>query len=490
MRGKPTRIPSRSTVRTGPWGAAQDLASSKYPSVLTFTYNIETSSVTKSSPNAKAVLGVSQQHLSVHGALFLAYVHPADRFTTEVLLDTALRNGTPYIATYRWIRPDTNEVRFIHCRACCEPATKVFSGMMLDMTSETPKLRGEGDMALAIGELLKHLALPGLTLDLELTIRSVTIDRRHYPLSFGPSDFTYEALRPGASILDCFERAESKRYMQEQFEGLLKPDAPDLAHTVDGFETIMRPLISDGIPHGIIVFTLDRRSEAAARAHATALEAELLKLNAIRTYRPAIAAATQEIAGYSALITRHSRGHPLLAAISDSLFQSIRELAATTDRLNAPTISSLSKYSGRLRKRKTTTTSDLRRYSNASIVFASHSPRCATSHALLLRESGFACATCELDEGALISLLRASETINILILDTPTKENSLAPVVRRIKREAPQIAIVCLATNDDVLHALLLKAGAASVLTKPSTSKSIERVVRTLLELKAVTTAG
>ena len=489
MRGKPTRIPSRSTVRTGPWGAAQEPASSHYPGVLTFSYNTETSSVTKSSPNAKQVLGVSPQHLSVHGALFLAYVHPADRFTTEVLLDTALRNGTPYVATYRWIRPDSNEVRFIHCRACRDPATKLFSGMMIDLTSETPKLRGEGEMALAIGELLTYLGISGLTLDLELTIRSVTIESAHYPLSFGGPVCSYEALRRGASLLDCFKDDAAKRAIAEQCEALLAPNAQECSYTVDGFQTILRPLVCDSIPHGIIIYTLDRRSEAATKDHVAALEQELLKFSDIKTYRPAIAAATQEIAGYSALITRHSRGNPLLAAISDSLFQSIRELAATTDRLNDPSLPSLSKPPGRLRKRKTTPASILRRQSSASIIFSSHSPRCATSHALLLRESGFACATCELEETALVSLLRASDTINVIILDAPTHESSVIPLVRRIKREAPKVAIVCLATQDDGLHGLLHKAGAVAVLIKPATPKYIEKVVKTLLELKAAALA-
>jgi len=490
MRGKPTRTPSRSTVRTGPWGAVQDIAPSNYPGILTFTYNTETSSVTKSSLNAKEVLGVSQQHLSIHGALFLAYVHPADRFTTEVLLDTALRNGTPYVATYRWIRPDSNEVRFIHCRACRDPETTLFSGMMIDITSETQKLRGEGDIALAIGELLTYLALPGLTLDLELTIRSVNTDSRHYPLSFGVSDFNYQALRTGASILDCFESAQSKQVVQEQFESLLRPDAHDLEYTIDGFQTVIRPLTSDGTPHGIIIFILDRRNEAAALEHAATLEQELLKLDAMRTYRPMIAAATQEIAGYSALITRHSRGNPLLAAISDSLFQSIRELAETTDQLNSPSVGALSKSSRRLTKKKTPAPSNLRHRSTASIVFASHSPRCATSHALLLRDSGFACATCELEEGALVSLLRASETITVVILDTPTHESGMAHLVRRIKRAVPKVSLVCLATNDESVHRLLLRAGAAAVLTKPATGKTIERVVRTLLELRAAAGSG
>ena len=439
--------------------------------------------MTNSSPNALEVLGVSRQHLSVHGALFLAYVHPSDRFNTEVQLDTALRNETPYVATYRWIRPDSNEVRFIHCRASTDPATKLFRGILLDITPETSKLRADGDLTLAVGDLLKHIELPGMTLDLELAIRSINMRDKDYPLSFGVPDFQHEKIALGASILDCFTSVDSKRKIQEMLEKLSGPYAHDLEFSVDGFQTIIKPLSTDGSPQGVIVFVLDRRAEDAAREHVAALESEILQLGAIRTYRHTISAATQEIAGYSALITRHAKGNPLLGAISDSLFQSIRELAVTTDQLNAPSISPLTKSAGRPKRKRAPTSHSLRRASNAHVIFASHYPRCATSHALALRESGLMCAAADLEEISLVALLRASPTISVAVIDAPTQERSLAPLLRRIKREVPRIHLVCLATKDEEIHSTLLRAGAVAVLTKPAPTREIERTVRKLLDI-------
>lgn len=483
MRGKPARIPSRSSVRTGPWGAATGGASLHSPGVLSFTYNPETSSVTQSSSNAREVLGVSQQHLSVHGALFLAYVHPADRFNTEVLLDTALRDGVPYIATYRWIRPDSNEIRFIHCRANTDQTTNLFRGIIVDITPETAKLRAGGDLALAVGDLLQHVELPGFTFDLELTIRSINPSLKNYPLSFGVTDFQHDKLAPGVSLLDCFGSEASRRAVHDALEGLSGAHQRELKFSVDGFQTVIRPLISDGCAHGFVIVVVDRREEENARAHAAILESELQKSDAIRTYRPAIAAATQEIAGYSALITRHARGHPLLAAISDSLIQSIRELALTTDQLSNPTATPLTKSRGMRVKKRSTTPQTLRRTSNAHVVFASELPRCATSHALMLREAGVSCAAAELDESHLLSVTRSSPTIKVIVIDAPTQERKLCPLLRRLKRESPRVHLVCLATNDDEVHTALLRAGAVRVLSKPAPGREIERAVRALIEL-------
>lgn len=486
MRGKPQRIPSRSSVRTGPWGAALDSASLNPSGVLFFSYNPETNSVTHSSENAQEVLGVSRQHLSVHGALFLAYVHPADRFSIEVLLDDSLRKGSPYMATYRWIRPDNNEVRFIHCRASTDPTSKLFKGIMLDITPETSKLRADGDLPLALGDLLKHLQLPGLTLDLELTVRAVHFGDKHYPLSFGVPDFQHDKVAPGISFLDCFESATSRQNIQQTLEKLSGPFAQDVEFSLDGFQTILKPLSSHGSPYGVVIFVLDRRAEASAREHAAALERELFQLSAIRTYRQTIAAATQEIAGYSALITRQARGNPLLAAISDSLLQSIRELAVTTDQLSGANITPMTKGGTRPRRKGAPTPQSLRKASNAHAVFASQSPRCATSHALMLRESGVVCAAAELDEGGLITLLRSSPTISVVIVDAPTQERSLSTVLRRVKREVPRVHLVCLASRDEEVHHALLRAGAAAVLSKPATGRDIERVVKSLMSLASI----
>lgn len=491
MRGSQARKPSRSTVRSGPWGAAQPSVSANPPTclntagVLSFSYNPEISSVISSSANAREVLGVSQQHLAIHGALFLAYVHPADRFTIEVQLDTALRDGTPYVATYRWIRPDTNEVRFIHCRASLDPSSNLFSGIIIDITPEASKLRAEGDLPLAIGDLLQHLSLPGITLDPEFTIRSVSTAAQLHPISCGVADLDYEKVLPGASLPDCFTSDTSKKYIHSLLEKAILPQSDTVQFAVDGFQTIIRPLLFHGIHQGIVLYTLDRREEQAARNHAAMLERELQQLNAISTSRLTITAATQEIAGYSALITRHSRGNPLLGAISDSLFQSVRELAATTDQLNAPSGAPLPpKVASRSRKRRSTTDCANRQTTSAQVIFASDSPRCATSHALLLRESGLLCATADIDENTLISLIRSSKNVHVVVLDAAMREAGIASLVRRLKRIAPRIHIVCLATNDQGAHLALLRAGAVALLTKPATAREIEHAVKTLLGLR------
>lgn len=484
MRGKPSRRPSRSTVPTGPSGAVSEHSSLHPPGVLTFTYNSETSSVTESTPNTIEVLGVAPQHLSIHGALFLAYVHPADRFSTEVLLDAALRDGTPYVSTYRWIRPDSNEVRFIHCRATRIPATPLFKGMMIDITPEAAKLRAEGDLALSIGDLFRHLALPGITLDSELIIRAVHLEPHHPSLSLGVTDLDYEKLRPGVSLVDCVTRAESRTTLQHTLEKLLAPNADPISFTVEGFETIAHPLRADGMGHGIAIFTLDRRGEQRALEYATSLEQELREAHSYRSLRSKIITATQEIAGYGALITRHSRAHPLLSAISDSLLQSVRELAAIADRLHEPTKSTSSMKQIAPRRRRGSAPFTVQRNPSAHVLFVSESPRCATSHTLALRDSGVPCATAPYDEHELLDLLRAAHRIEVVIIDAPRNEGECAPLIRRLKRAAPHLFIVCLASNESTIHASLLRAGAVTVLSKPASLREVEKTTRKLLALR------
>jgi CheY-like chemotaxis protein len=427
---------------------------------------------------------VAPQHLSIHGALFLAYVHPADRFSTEVFLDTALREGTPYVATYRWIRPDSNEVRFIHCRATREPGTSLFKGILVDITAEAPKLRSGGDLALGIGDLLRHLALPGIALDPELTVLSVNLQPHHPPLSLGVSDLDYEKLRPGASLLACVSSDESRSHLQGTLEKLLVPGATPFSCNVDGFETIGHPLQADGMSHGVVIYTLDKRNERRALEQVSALEHELQLIHSMRTFRPRVAASIQEIAGYGALITRHSRSNPLLAAISDSLLHSIRELAATTDQLHAAPSKSSLLPKHHSRRRKGSSPLVFSRNTSAQVVFTSLSPRCATSHALALRDSGIPCATASLDEQDLTTLIRTAQRIAVLILDTPINERECASLIRRIKRTAPHLHIVCLASSDPGTHTTLLRAGAVTVLSKPASIREVEKTVRTLLTLR------
>jgi DNA-binding response OmpR family regulator len=114
----------------------------------------------------------------------------------------------------------------------------------------------------------------------------------------------------------------------------------------------------------------------------------------------------------------------------------------------------------------------------------SESPRCATSHTLALRESGVPCAIAPYDEHELLELLRAVPRIEVVLLDAPRNEGECAPVIRRLKRAAPHLFVVCLASNDPTTHANLLRAGAVTVLSKPASMREVEKVTRKLLALR------
>jgi DNA-binding response OmpR family regulator len=103
---------------------------------------------------------------------------------------------------------------------------------------------------------------------------------------------------------------------------------------------------------------------------------------------------------------------------------------------------------------------------------------------LALREAGIACATAMLEELELTALVRAAPQIQVIIVDTPAHERGCTPLIRRIKRAAPHILVICLASNDPATHTALLRAGAITVLPKPVTLRELEKVARKLLALR------
>ena len=137
-----------------------------------FAYSPEVQALVSWSANASAVLGLADSTIMRDGNLFLRHVHPDDRFLLMTDLENALAGKTHYRAAYRWIRPDTNEVRWLHCRASLVERDNqpLFEGTIIDLSDKItgPVSRVAGPDSLAT--VLDAFSTTVIVLDSELRV--------------------------------------------------------------------------------------------------------------------------------------------------------------------------------------------------------------------------------------------------------------------------------------------------------------------------------
>ncbi|MCB0340009.1 MAG: PAS domain-containing protein, partial [Bdellovibrionales bacterium] len=171
-----------------------------------FAYSPTIRSLITWSDNALDILGVKDVDIARDGNLFLRHVHPDDRFLLMTDLETALKGEKDYRATYRWIRPDNNEVRWLHCRAGMvkRPEGNVFEGILLDLseefTGEVSRIAGPDSVQTILS------AFPALVFTVDRDKRLLRINRKkdEQQFNFGDTGFRFEQFRIGRPILSAF----------------------------------------------------------------------------------------------------------------------------------------------------------------------------------------------------------------------------------------------------------------------------------------------
>lgn len=176
------------------------------------------------SENSEQVLGVAHGRIARDGNLFMRHVHEDDRYQLLNDLEAALEGNCEFRATYRWIRPDRNELRWLHCRASLSaPSTEtpLFEGVILDISDELA-----GPLKYFSGSESLHnvlSALPGLVvmLDDELRITRLNFPATEKDFSFGDLAFSRHAFRVGQSFLGCFGDPQLIAQIQKVARALL-----------------------------------------------------------------------------------------------------------------------------------------------------------------------------------------------------------------------------------------------------------------------------
>ncbi len=475
----------RNTVTIGPSGAAWPFAPHKQTGTFFFEYCPTSHTVVWSSGNSQEVLGISEAAGVSHGAIFLAHIHPSDRFRIESLLERALRGDFPYVATYRWIRPDNSEIRHLHMRAVLEPDGSVFRGMALDLSSEVIGIRTDPDLTATVGDPFNMLGIDGVALDLEFKLRGIFAHRQVFSLSFGLPDPRTERMLIGQSLPECFSSTPSQEYVYRVLEQALELCGQEVIVEWPNFRASVRALLRDGVPSGIAIALFDVTYEQEIARENKALIVRLNQLTASPEHSSELANLSQEIVGYAALIRRYANDNPVLQDSVDALMSAARALGERTRTLvtlhttaaddNQPEDAGITSAMS--------SADTLSVAERARILFASASRASKASLPALLSQEDLTTIACLLDEYEIRSKLTSNEFVRIVILDVPSRDFRTAALIRTLKRFFPALHIVCLVPGTATSFSDLQRSGALLVLPKPVTSHELHRVLKGLLEI-------
>lgn len=192
--------------------------------IFIFAYSPQQKCLTAWSKNSERILGVKDVSIARDGNLFLRHVHPDDRFLLLTDLETALQGSAPYRATYRWVRPDNNEVRWLHCRASLQNRGELalFEGMIIDLSSEFTGSVGRMAGPDCVETVLAAFPTIVFTVDADLRLLRINRPRHGVPFNFGDPHFRPELFKIGRPLLACFENPEQRQQIETTTKEILE----------------------------------------------------------------------------------------------------------------------------------------------------------------------------------------------------------------------------------------------------------------------------
>lgn len=185
-----------------------------------FSYSPKLDALLRCQGDTGKVLGVKDISIMRDGSIFLRYLHPDDKFTFLNRFESALENEREYFATYRWIRPDNKETRWLHCRASIvdTKGLQLLEGFIIDLSSALSVAQKNEDAFAASDFFINSLPEDVIVLDSELKIVSTKIDTY---FTFDDPDFASEKLMAGNKFLDCFRSLKSREVFASLLESTL-----------------------------------------------------------------------------------------------------------------------------------------------------------------------------------------------------------------------------------------------------------------------------
>ncbi|MCB0318326.1 MAG: response regulator [Bdellovibrionales bacterium] len=301
-----------------------------------FSYSPKLKALVSWTDNAASILGVKDSAISRDGNLFLRHVHPDDRFIIMNDLEKTLLGKQDYSASYRWIRPDTNETRWLHCRAYCngEDEAALIEGIIIDLTDEFTgsiiQLAGPDSTATVLAAIPRMV----ITIDSDLRLLRINRNKQDQSFNFGDSDFIDKDFSVGKPVLDCFKDKNKREQFENIFKSLFERTQDHIQQRIetDGkvFRLEMEPLIEQEAVKGLLLLVTDITEIVKMETQL----AQLQKNEGLRLLAAGVAHhfnnSLQSIIGQAAIISSQANNPKLVRNAADS----IQEIVSRTSELS------------------------------------------------------------------------------------------------------------------------------------------------------------
>lgn len=307
--------------------------------IFLFAYSPKSKSLVSWSDNSELILGVKDVAIAHDANLFLRHVHSDDRFLLLNELDSALKGNSPYRATYRWLRPDNNEVSWLHCRASLvkRDDEMIFEGMIIDLSGEfTGQLNAFAGPD-AISTVLAAFPTMVFTLDSDFRILRLNRPTSMFGFKFGDVLFNLDNFKIGRSIIDCFpnplQKNQIKNILSELLEGKKNYLRSRISQEERVFSLELFPLIEKEIIEGILCVVSDV-------SEIVSLERELAHLHKTEGLRLLATGvshnfnnALQSIIGHASIIRNHPKNIQLITESSQSIIETVQRASELSRQL-------------------------------------------------------------------------------------------------------------------------------------------------------------
>lgn len=305
-----------------------------------FSYSPALKSLITWSDNAEVVLGVEDRRIARDGNIFLRHVHQDDRFHLLNKLEDALAGRASFRATYRWIRPDRNQQRWLHCRATLKKtgSAELLEGIILDISDEIQAPLEYFAAAESLNTVLS--ALPGLVIivaDKDLRIISLSISDETHDFKFGDPAFKKNLFQIGRDLISCFSDEELISRIKSTASQILSGKQKNLNFRIVENERSYRVDFysrdSDESSNGLVCVV----SEITELVRLEGRVSKLQKVESLRALSAGVGHhlnnALQTIIGQSTIINSHADNVDLVRQTSDSIVSSSLKASELTRKL-------------------------------------------------------------------------------------------------------------------------------------------------------------
>ena len=304
-----------------------------------FSYSIEHRTLLAWSGNAEEILGVRDLAIAKDGNLFLRHVHADDRYLLMTDLERALKGEGPYRATYRWLRPDNNELRWIHCRAGVikREGKPIFEGLLFDLSEEFTGEIGQLAGPDSLNTILSAFPTLVFTVDRDLRLKRVNRKREDEPFRFGDPNFHLDQFRIGRPLLEAFADKELRDFYAKLLQYLLDGRTPHYRSRIKVDEIVYNleiiPLINRAVIDGLL-FNVSDISESVKLERQLA---QLQKMEGLGLLAEGVAHnfnnALQGILGHAAIVSNHPENRELVKKAGEEIMDIVTRSSELTRQL-------------------------------------------------------------------------------------------------------------------------------------------------------------